>query len=263
MTDSKSIDPRFKALAKPFEAEAYKDVKIGRTFTTIDAYHIVERLTQVFGLCGTGWGVEVTEWREYSPHCVACIGHLWYDSDGKRCLVPAVGDAQIMTDKKGNVQVAEAFKKAQTNLISKAASFLGVGLSVYQGKGIDDPYLDREAMVNGGGNGGGRPAQRRTPDGPGPELDPDAPSGRVATSEDWQAIQQACSRAGIAKPDLRAMLAENPFCCGDRPTDLLAVHVPKLLYRIAGLQTIPNGGGVSFRSGGAPGHADLLEEAQA
>ncbi|MDX9982301.1 MAG: hypothetical protein RBU25_19935 [Lentisphaeria bacterium] len=256
MTDkSATIDPIFRELAKPFGRDAYKEVRLGRTFTTIDAYHIVERLTQVFGLCGTGWGVEVTEWREYSPHCVACIGHLWYDSDGKRCLVPAVGDAQIMTDKKGNVQVAEAFKKAQTNLISKAASFLGVGLSVYQGKGIDDPYLDREAMLSGGGNGGGRPAQRRTPDVPGPALDPDAPSGRVATSEDWQAIKIQCDMSGLSREELRAILAEGPFCCGDRPTDLLAVHVPTLLDRIAAFDP--------GRANGAPGHVDLLEEAQA
>jgi hypothetical protein len=248
MTD-KTIDPRFKALAKPFEQGAYKDVKLGRTFTTIDAYHVIERLTQVFGLCGQGWGSEVVDWRQNGDN-VAAIGFLWYRGEKTDDFfkVFAVGDAQVM---KGNI--AEAYKKAQTNLISKAASFLGVGLSVYQGKGIDDPYLDREAMEHGGGNGNGnaagRPAQRRTPDGPGQALDPDAPSGRVATPEDWQAIQQACGRAGIAKPDLRAMLAEGPFCCGDRPTDLLAVHVPTLLDRIAGLQTIPNGGGVSFRSG--------------
>ena len=35
------MDQLFQKLSKPFPAEAYKDVKIGRGFTTIDAYHIV------------------------------------------------------------------------------------------------------------------------------------------------------------------------------------------------------------------------------
>jgi hypothetical protein len=231
MTDSKTIDPRFKALAKPFEdkASAYKKVKIGREFTTIDAYHVIERLTQVFGLCGQGWGSEVVDWRVNGDN-VAAIGFLWYrgETSDDMFRVHAVGDAQVL---KGNI--AEAYKKAQTNLISKAASFLGVGLSVYQGKGIDDPYLDREAMMNGNANGGGRPTQRRTPDGPGQALDPDAPSGRVATSEDWQSIKIECDMVGLSREGLRGILAEGPFCCGDRPTDLLAVHVPTLLDRIA------------------------------
>ncbi len=138
------MDQLFQKLSKPFPAEAYKDVKIGRGFTTIDAYHIVERLTEVFGLCGDRWGVSVDEWRENGTN-VACIGFLWYmASDGMgQCRVMAVGDAQVI---KGNI--AEAYKKAMTNLISKASSFIGVGLSVYQGKGIDDPYLDREHVQN-------------------------------------------------------------------------------------------------------------------
>ena len=138
------MDQLFQKLSKPFPAEAYKDVKIGRGFTTIDAYHIVERLTEVFGMCGDRWGVSVDEWRENGPN-VACIGFLWYrkHEDEEVCRVAAVGDAQVI---KGNI--AEAYKKAMTNLISKASSFIGVGLSVYQGKGIDDPYLDREHVQN-------------------------------------------------------------------------------------------------------------------
>jgi len=131
------MNETFKQLAKPFPKEAYKDVSMGGyTMTTIDAYHIIERLTDVFGLMGSGWGVIVSEWRE-TGDSVACVGRLWYLTDGERCEVVAVGEGRIM---RGNV--AEAMKKAQTNLISKAASYIGVGLSVYQGNGIDDPYID-------------------------------------------------------------------------------------------------------------------------
>ena len=129
----------FHKLAAPLPKTAYKDLKLGgRTMTVIDAYHIISRLTQVFGLAGFGWGVEVDEFRQEDGN-IAAVGHLWYIIDGNKYSVSAIGDARVF---KGNV--AEGMKKAQTNLISKASSFIGVGLSVYQGKGIDDPYLDQE-----------------------------------------------------------------------------------------------------------------------
>ena len=137
-TQEPTMDPRFKALAVPFtDRQAYKDVSMGSfTLTTIDAYHIVERLTEVFGLCGEGWGLRVDEWLREGDN-VAALGVLWYlpkgtmqdDSLGfaqvsqvERREVFAVGDGVI---RKGNV--AEAYKKATTNLMSKAASYLGVG----------------------------------------------------------------------------------------------------------------------------------------
>jgi len=136
-TEGKKMNEIFTKMARPFPKEAYKDVTLGRTFTTIDAYHIIERLTEVFGLCGTGWGVHVREWHVDGTN-LAADGVLWYLQADVRNEVEATGDAMVI---KGNV--AEARKKARTNLISKAASYLGCGLSVYQGRGIDDPYLDR------------------------------------------------------------------------------------------------------------------------
>ena len=133
-----NMNETFQRFAKPFPKEAYNDVTLGRTFTTIDAYHIIERLTEVFGLCGQGWGVAVREWHVDGQN-LAADGVLWYMAGEVRCEVEATGDAMVI---RGNV--AEARKKARTNLISKAASYLGCGLSVYQGRGVDDPYLDRE-----------------------------------------------------------------------------------------------------------------------
>lgn len=130
----------FKKLAKPFPESAYREVNLGRKFTTIDAYHVIERLTEVFGLCGEGWGYEIDRWEIHGDN-VACIGRFfWLDPDGQKREIPHVGDARVI---KGNI--AEGYKKAITNMISKAASMVGVGLGVYQGKGMDDPYLDRES----------------------------------------------------------------------------------------------------------------------
>jgi hypothetical protein len=54
--------------------------------------------------------------------------------------VHASGDGRIQGD-----NVPEARKMAQTNMLSKASSFLGVGLGVYKGMGHDDPYLASQA----------------------------------------------------------------------------------------------------------------------
>lgn len=135
------IPDQFKALAKPFPKEAYREVKFGRQFTTIDAYHVIERLTEVFGLMGLGWGVEDLRYEIHEQSCAA-HGTFWYRLHDDKGVIHAVGDSQVI---KGHV--AEAYKKATTNLISKAASYLGVGLSIYQGKGIDDPYLDRAEVA--------------------------------------------------------------------------------------------------------------------
>jgi len=141
METSKELTTKelFHRLAKKLPPGAYKDLKLGgRTMTVIDAYHILQRLTAELGMQGWGWGIHVDQYEERDGF-IAAMGHLWYMHKGQKCIIPAVGDARIF---KGNF--AEGRKKAQTNLMSKASSFMGVGLSVYQGRGIDDPYIDAE-----------------------------------------------------------------------------------------------------------------------
>ena len=125
----------FEQLAGRMPDSAYKTVNMRGGFTSIDAYHIVERLTDTFGLCGCSWGIEV-ETFEHHDKCVAAVGHLWYrlPDDDTIYKVPAVGEGQ----QRGG-SVADAMKMAQTNLMSKAASFLGIGLAIYKGQHLDAP----------------------------------------------------------------------------------------------------------------------------
>ena len=128
-------------LRKKFPSKAYKEVSFGRGFTSIDAYYVIERLNDIFGL--DGWVVEAHEWVR-SDSSVACIGTLTANVKDKQSEVitrHGVGDATVI---KGNV--AEAYKKAFTNLISKTASYIEIGLDVYQGKHADDPYLDKQSQ---------------------------------------------------------------------------------------------------------------------
>tara|TARA_R110000824_G_scaffold222225_1_gene409838 strand:+ start:5618 stop:6349 length:732 start_codon:yes stop_codon:yes gene_type:complete len=135
----------FEKLAERMPDEAYKSVSMRGGFTSIDAYHIVEKLTDTFGLCGVGWGMTVKQWHK-SDKVVAAEGCLWYrlpdisDNDERRdgnlYEVAAIGEGIVRA---GNV--AEAMKCAQTNMVSKASSFLGIGLSIYKGQHIDAPAL--------------------------------------------------------------------------------------------------------------------------
>jgi len=128
----------FEQLAERMPDSAYKTVNVRGGFTSIDAYHIVERLTDAFqGICGHRFGIHVDEFQHHDK-CVAAIGYLWYrfPRETKTYTVSAVGEGQ----QRGG-SVADAMKMAQTNLMSKAASYIGIGLGVYKGQHIDAPIL--------------------------------------------------------------------------------------------------------------------------
>ena len=129
----------FEQLAERLPDGAYKTVHVRGGFTSIDAYHIVEKLTDTFeGICGHRFGIPVDEFQHHDK-CVAAIGYLWYklpDGDDTVYKVPAVGEGQ----QRGG-SVADAMKMAQTNMMSKAASYIGIGLGVYKGQHIDAPIL--------------------------------------------------------------------------------------------------------------------------
>lgn len=121
----------FHKLAAPLPKTAYKDLKLGgRTMTVIDAYHIVSRLTQVFGLAGFGWGVEVEEFRQEDGN-IAAVGHLWYIIEGKKYTVSAIGDARIF---KGNV--AEGMKKLRLILFLKPLVLLALDFQFIRARAL-------------------------------------------------------------------------------------------------------------------------------
>ncbi len=198
----------FEKLKAPFPDSAYKELSFGSyNMTSIDAYHIVERFTEVFGLCGMGWGYHDLTFDVHGDN-VACKGDIWYCVPGApevKYYVFAVGDGVVMGGK-----TAEAFKKAQTNLLSKASSFMGVGLSVYKGEGHDDPYVERSESLSA-------PAPAAPPQQIGLtgtlETAPAAPTETLATaptatepytgpSKDWSEMPEcpSCGGSGAESP---------------------------------------------------------------
>jgi len=123
-----------KKLHESFDKMAYgSDNSRGFKLTTLDAYYVIERLNNVFGLCGIGWGLDVKEWILGKKELVV-LAELWFMIDSEKHAVSCEGGKHIVTTKTGHTCVADAYKGARTNAICKGASFLGVGLDVYKGE---------------------------------------------------------------------------------------------------------------------------------
>ena len=177
-------------LKAPFPAEALSaDTSRGFELTSIKAAYVVERLNEVFGLCGTGWRyvhtpfAEVTtdkghveivtevalqyRHQEGGSHPVNWDGSGWgYCTEGAQdwsepiltCGGHAVG--------KGAVPNTDARKSAVTDGLTKAASMLGIGRQVFKGQVRVGAQLHPRNLPSGGngrqaktkgGNGKGTP----------------------------------------------------------------------------------------------------------
>lgn len=212
MSDKPKIRSWHADIDAPFPMASIRQMDYGQRRLTVGAYYVVERLNAVFGRYGTGWGIEITERREYEKH-VAAFGSMWYvdPETSERGIAHAVGTGRIVG---GNTP--EAHKMACTNLISKASSYIGVALSVFKGLGVDDPHV----------------AEAEEKERPTGKPNPDGSSNPVATDRDWQLVSQAREASGLSQQDVLAIMEGNPFCVDGEPRRLLAIHVPALIQRI-------------------------------
>ena len=160
-------DTQIRALRAPFPAEALSaDTSRGFELTSIKAAYVIERLNDVFGICGVGWRCvhapfesiitadERTEiltevalqYRLSIDEQRGCPPLEWRDGwrpdhDRERVWsepVYAVGGHGLG---RGGVPYTDARKSAVTDGLTKAASMLGVGHQVFKG------------LVRTGGNG--------------------------------------------------------------------------------------------------------------
>jgi len=118
-----------------------KFVKVGRGFTTIDAFYQVKRATEVFGPVGHGWGWDTEE--TYTDGVVIVKMMLWYrhpDSGDVGKPVVHFG-CKSLTNKNGRVN-EDAVKSATTDALTKALSFIGFNGDVFMGKFDDNKYID-------------------------------------------------------------------------------------------------------------------------
>jgi hypothetical protein len=117
-----------------------KFVKVGRGFTTIDAYYQVKRATEVFGPVGHGWGWDTDE--TYTDGMVVVKIHLWYKHpDTGEASQPVVHfGCKALANKSGRIN-EDAVKSATTDALTKALSYIGFNGDVFMGKFDDNKYV--------------------------------------------------------------------------------------------------------------------------
>lgn len=163
----------WRALSKtdPAHTKGFKRAG-GFTGTAIKPIWIVQKLTEQFGPCGAGWGMDEPQFQvvpgENREVLVYCTVAGWYIEDGKRATVYGVGGDKVVTYIKANEKYQrperwesddEAFKKAFTDAVGNAFKFVGVGADVHMGLFEDSKYLEqtRADFAANDTNGNGRP----------------------------------------------------------------------------------------------------------
>ncbi len=143
-----------------------KEVSFGsRRFTAVDAYFQIQRATDLWGPLGIGWGYDV-DLLERDEFYIADF-KLWYRS-GETISKPirvfgleSKYETAKKKDAQGNVTGTfkkpdlEAPKKAVTDALTKALSYLGFSADVYTGRYDDNRYVADMRRKYGLGQGNG------------------------------------------------------------------------------------------------------------
>lgn len=105
------------------------------------------RMTEVFGPCGSGWGMGEPrfETRDAAGEMlVFCTASLWYTLDSGARSEPVYGvggDKYLVEQKSGSRTSDEAFKAAYTDALGNAMKFIGVAADVHMGRFDDNKYV--------------------------------------------------------------------------------------------------------------------------
>ncbi len=122
--------------------------------TAMKPIWLAKRLTEKFGPCGTGWGMEKPEFQVVpagDETLVFCTVALWYWENGvvggaPRPTVYGVGGDKVMgKNKYGPFMNDEAFKASYTDALSNAMKQIGVGADIHMGLFDDEKYVRETA----------------------------------------------------------------------------------------------------------------------
>jgi hypothetical protein len=115
--------------------------------TAIKPMWSYRRMTEEFGPCGQGWGIEAPQFQVLQgaedEKLVFCTVSVWYTRDGEKChLIGVGGDKAVGKNKFGLASDDEAFKKSFTDAITNALKLIGVGADVHMGMFDDNKYVN-------------------------------------------------------------------------------------------------------------------------
>jgi hypothetical protein len=110
-------------------------------------YYLVERMTQEFGMCGIGWGLNIIHERmeRLSDTDVlhVAVVELWYVKDDIKGAITQIGQTKALYKKNdGGLMVDEdAPKKSVTDAMTKCMSYLGFAGDIFSGQWDDSKYV--------------------------------------------------------------------------------------------------------------------------
>lgn len=116
--------------------------------TSIKPMWAVKTMTEQFGPCGTGWGIDAPIFSVQAAGneiLVFCTATVWYGlGETKKYLHGVGGDKVLAQFSSGLKPDDEAFKKAFTDAVGNALKFLGVGADIHMGLWDGSKYVDEE-----------------------------------------------------------------------------------------------------------------------
>lgn len=122
--------------------------------TAIKPMWAFKRMTEEFGPCGLGWGVNEPAFQVVpgadGEVLVYCTVSIWYGEgsgdDERNCFHAPVygvgGDKVVTKDRNGLRSDDEAFKKSYTDAVTNALKLIGVGADVHMGLFDDNKYVN-------------------------------------------------------------------------------------------------------------------------
>lgn len=126
----------------------------GFTGTAIKPIWSYRRMTEEFGPCGEGWGINEPSFQLVPAGeeiLVFCTVTVWLQAKSDdsslnltspKLLVGVGGDKVLTKTKYGISTDDEAFKKAFTDAVTNALKFIGVGADVHMGMFDDNKYVN-------------------------------------------------------------------------------------------------------------------------
>lgn len=133
----KKTDP---SRVKPITGKQYKG-------NSPQPYYLVERMTEEFGMCGIGWGLNIINERMErltdSDVLHVAVVTLWFIHEGKRGEITQIGQTKAAYSKSsGGMMVDEdAPKKSVTDAMTKCMSYLGFAGDIFSGQWDDSKYV--------------------------------------------------------------------------------------------------------------------------
>jgi hypothetical protein len=110
-------------------------------------YYLVERMTEAFGMCGIGWGLNILNERmerltDTDVLHVAVV-ELWYKHGDKNGSITQIGQTKAAyKTNAGSMMIDEdAPKKSITDAMTKCMSYLGFAGDIFSGQWDDSKYV--------------------------------------------------------------------------------------------------------------------------